>query len=163
MLNISLLLFVVVLTCLGTTLCPYSILMFKEISVVLLTFGFCTLWDAYLSWMLLNVTVGLSWTILLLSLCIQTEYNSSLLLEEELKTDRELIALDTKVQPFTSSFLSLLLKIILLATQLSTISMSLITRAMFKLELLKAEDLFLVFLIGTIIQDSGKRERKSEL
>lgn len=82
MLNISLLLSVVVLTCVGTTLCPYSILIFKGMLVVLLIFGFCILWDVYLSWMLSDVVVGLSWTILSLSLCIQTKYNSSLLLKE---------------------------------------------------------------------------------
>ena len=41
--------------------------------------------------------------------------------------------------------------------------MSLITEAMFELELLEAEDLFLMSLIGTIIQDSSKRERKRKL
>jgi len=52
---------------------------------------------------------------------------------------------------------------ILLATQPSTISMSSITEAMFELELLEAEvekNLFLVSLIGTTIQDGGKRERR---
>ena len=85
------------------------------------------------------------------------------MLEKELKTDQELIALDAKVRPLTLLFLSLLLKMILLATQLSTMSMSLITEAMFELELLEAEDLFLVSLIDTIIQDGGKRKRKSKL
>ena len=41
--------------------------------------------------------------------------------------------------------------------------MSSITKAIFELQLLKAEveeNLFLMFLIGTTIQDGGKRERK---
>jgi len=52
---------------------------------------------------------------------------------------------------------------ILLTTQSSIISMSSITKAIFELQLLKAEveeNLFLMFLIGTTIQDGGKRERK---
>ena len=108
-------------------------LVFEGMSAILLIFWFCLLGIAYLSWKLLDVATSSFWTILLLSLYIQSEYNSSLLLEKELKKDLELTVLGVKVQPFTSLLLSPLLKMILLTTQSSIIFILSRTKAMFEL------------------------------
>jgi len=78
-------------------LCACSFLVFEGMSAALLTFWFCLLEVAYLSWKLLDIVTDSFWTILLLSLYILSKYNFSLLLEKELKTDLELTVLGIKV------------------------------------------------------------------